>query len=83
MEVEGQGSLLVWEEEEEACRGYCLGEKGGPVASNETEWQGCWATKGHVVGEVMVVEEAEVMTAEKKKKTIMTDKILGVRLVFY
>ena len=53
-----------------------------PGTSKEMEWQGCWATKGHVVGEVMVVEEAEVTTAEKKKKMIMTDKILGVRLVF-
>jgi hypothetical protein len=24
-----QGSLLIWEEEEEACKGYCVGEKGG------------------------------------------------------
>jgi len=35
-----QGSLLVWDEEEEACRGYCLGEKGGAHNGYSCCWQG-------------------------------------------
>jgi hypothetical protein len=46
------------------------------------EWQGCWATKGHVVGEVVVAKEAEFTTAKKKKKIMMAYKILGGRLIF-
>jgi hypothetical protein len=47
------------------------------------EWQGCWATKSHVVGEVVVAKEAEFTTAKKKKKIMMAYKILGGRLIVY
>ena len=52
------------------------------IASKEMEQLGCQATDGHVVGEVMVAEEAKV-TVMKKKKMLMLDKILGERLVFF
>ena len=42
-----------------------------PDAGKEMEWQGCQATKGHVVGEVVVAKEVEVTSAKKKKKMIM------------
>lgn len=40
-----------------------------PIASEEMEWQRCWATDDQVVDEVVVAEGVKVTTMKQKKES--------------